>query len=121
MSDGRLRQPFLDRFPALVGLDDDINCVDAVEVPSVAILLPIRSSRNAERRESIVPEGMNVAFPFDQGDMSGVSCFGPEIERHGCARPFWRSSPRPWRGEERQFVVESGGLVLAFLTAVIAR
>src|SRR3954451_4762883 len=80
MTDGQLRQTFLRSFPALIVLDHDVDRIDAAEVLSVAMFLPIRGPRNANRRDAVMPKGVDVGFALDQDHMSGIPRLGESVQ-----------------------------------------
>jgi hypothetical protein len=55
MPDRRSRKPFPDGDTTAIGLYDDIDCVDPLQMTSVTILSPIGGSWNAERGYSVKP------------------------------------------------------------------
>jgi hypothetical protein len=69
----RLRQPSQQRLAALVGLDDQVNGVDAVEMGSVSLLRPGIRARDPKRRDLVQPQRLRATLALDQYHVAG-SC-----------------------------------------------
>src|SRR5215207_4899422 len=80
MPDGRLRKPLPHGLAAAVRLDHDIDRLNPVEVLRVPVLPPVVRTRNADSRDTVVPEGVNVGLAFDQDDGTGIPRLGETIE-----------------------------------------
>src|SRR5438105_2569206 len=66
VSDARLRHPGDHAVPASVGLDDDLDYREAVEMGRVAVLPPRVRPGDSQSRKAQGPERLRIAFPLDE-------------------------------------------------------
>jgi hypothetical protein len=64
ISQTRLLDPAQHRFSTLVGLNDDIDGAEELQVGSITLLLPQAGSRQSDSVDAIVPKRMAIAFAF---------------------------------------------------------
>ena len=81
---GRAREPFLDCCTTRIGLDDDVDHLDGVQVRRVALLPPIRRTRQSQGRNVMEPECVAVGFALDQHPVARGACGGqsPRTKAH---------------------------------------
>ena len=72
MTNSRLGEPLSHRLAALVGLYDDVDLLDAVEMLSVPILVPVGGARQAKGRDAVMPKSVKVGLALNQHDVAGI-------------------------------------------------
>ena len=73
VSDPGLGEPLLYRVTASVGLDDDDDAPDSVEVRRVPVFNPTCRAGKAERRDAVVPKSVTVALAFNEVHLPGFA------------------------------------------------
>ena len=66
MPDSGTRQPFPHGIAAAIRLEDDVDRLDPIQVPSITLFAPVGGTRDAERRNLMEPKRVAVRFAFDQ-------------------------------------------------------
>ena len=69
MPDNGTRQPFPHGIAAAIRLDDDVDRLDPVQVPGIALFAPVGGTRDAECGNLVEPKGMAVRFAFHQNHL----------------------------------------------------
>jgi len=67
-------------FAAAIGLYDDVDRFDALQVLGITLFAPVGRSRNAERGNAVVPEGVTVRLPLDHDHLSRRSRLCQAVE-----------------------------------------
>ena len=63
-----------------IGLDDDINRINPVEMTGVALLPPVGGAWYADRGNPVKPKGVAIRFSFDQSHLSLLPRLGQAVE-----------------------------------------
>ena len=73
MPNSRLGEPFPHRLAALVGLYDDVDSLDFVEMRAVAVLVPVCGARQAKARDAMMPKSVNVTLALNQNNLASLA------------------------------------------------
>jgi hypothetical protein len=63
-----------------IRLDDDVDCLEPIEVPHVAVFPPVSGTRDAERGNPVVPKGVTIRFALNQDDLARLLHIGKTTE-----------------------------------------
>jgi hypothetical protein len=80
MPDCGTGQPLPNGIATVIRLGDDVDCLNPIQVPSVALLPPVRSAGYAKGRNPVKSKGVAVGFAFDQDDLSRLLHLGKTVE-----------------------------------------
>jgi hypothetical protein len=77
MPDCGTGQPLPNGVATAIRLDDDVDRLNPIQVPSIALFAPICGAGYAKGRNPVKPEGVTVGFAFDQGHLP----FPPRVRK----------------------------------------
>ena len=80
VSDRGARQPLPNGIATAIRLDDDVDRLDPVQVPSITLFAPIGGTGYAERRNPVEPERVAVGLPFDQNHLASFLRLGETVK-----------------------------------------